>query len=110
VADRKRRRTHRIALAAVAVACVVGPPVTVLIALGGITSIATYMDLRGFGAAMRVAVVGAVACVITPPAWWVCAKVRDLPGERADRAQLRALRADTRAPQSPSPARHRKVA
>lgn len=97
-------------MAAFATIAAAGPVVTVVFGLGGITAIATYMDLHGFTAAMRIAAVGAVAVVITPFAWLACAKKRDLPGERADKAQLRALRAETRASSSSPTARHRKVA
>lgn len=106
----KRRKGLLLAVAAAAVLGVAGPVVTVVFSLGGITTIATYMDLHGFTAAMRISAVGAVAVLITPFAWWACAKKRDLPGERAAKARLRALRAETRATPSSPTARHRKVA
>ena len=106
-----RRRKRLVVVAAIAVLGVIGPVVTVLFGLGGITSLAAYMDVHGFTAAMRIATVGAVAVVVIPLGAWVCAKQRDRAADRAHRAQMRALNAETRAlTPSSATARHRKVA
>lgn len=111
MADPKRPRKRLLAVAAITAGCVIGVTATIVTCLGGVTSLGAYMDLHGFTAAMRLAVVGAVAVVVIPLGAWVCAKQRDRAAERARRAQMRALSAETRAlTPSSAPARHRKVA
>lgn len=87
MANRKRP-----ALWAVAGMFVVGPAISILIGLGGIASFAAYMDLHGFNAAMRVAVVGAVACVVIPTGAGVIVWRLNRIEAQKHAAQLAALR------------------
>lgn len=104
MADRKR-------LLRLATVLVVGPAVTVLAALGSITSFAADMDVHGATIAMRFAAVAAIAVVLIPFAWWIGSTLCERIDRKAHRTQLAALRTTAAAhPQSSPPARHRKVA
>jgi hypothetical protein len=97
VADRKRRRNRLLGIVAAAGLCVLVPAVT----LGSITTWAAYMDLHGLTAAMRVAVVGAVACVVVPLGVWVASTVCHRIDAKTHRAHLAALNSPRHAAHHP---------
>lgn len=83
------RRRKRLVVTLVTV--VIGPAVTIVSCLGGITSFAAYMDVHGALAGMRIAAVGAIAVVVIPLGWWIGAVLCDRIERKTHRADLAAL-------------------